>query len=302
MGEFSKRIGEIGEEIVVDFLNLIGWSNPQRNFDIPSINPEKHGKKNHGIDGFFHYRSPMITNTLENVLISSKFSKDPYPNNPASKFKDYYLDLAIAIESFKKSELRSSTLNQHSRLDAAFDRGLIFWLNNTDIDSDLLSKLLRIETPKGVNHDGIYLVDNKRIEFIFDSLQFVKRKLSGCKIEFAYFNSGLNSDDTQVKNGSILPIQYINASILPFRAYDERTGETTFILTSTERFQQDELVKLMGLAKNIGANMQSNTFICFPDYNKVNHEQIVENTKQVFDDPSFTSRLTVYNYNTTFRG
>jgi hypothetical protein len=126
MGEFSKRIGEIGEEIVIDFLNLIGWTNPQRNFDIPSINPDKHNKKNHGIDGYFHYISPMITNTIENIIISSKYSKDPYPNNPITKFKDYYWDLAIAIESFKKSELRSSTLNGHNRIESAFDRGIIF--------------------------------------------------------------------------------------------------------------------------------------------------------------------------------
>jgi hypothetical protein len=46
MGEFSKRIGENGEEIVIKFLTLIGWHDPVRNFDIPSIDPEKHGKKN----------------------------------------------------------------------------------------------------------------------------------------------------------------------------------------------------------------------------------------------------------------
>jgi hypothetical protein len=301
MGEFQKRIGEIGEEIVIDFLSLIGWANPQRNFDIPSVNPEKHQKKNHGIDGYFHYISPMITNTIENILISSKYSKDSYPNNPVTIFKGHYWDLAIAIESFKKSELRNSTLNGHNRIESTFDRGIIFWLNNSEEDVDLVSKLVRIETPKDVIHDGIYLVDNKRIEFIFDSIQFVKSKFVGLPIEFTYFNTGLNSDDTQLKNGSILPVQYINASILPLRVQD-KNGEITFILTTTEKFQQEELTKLMGLAKSIGTNMQSNTFICFPDFNKLNHEQIVENTKQIFDDSSFTNRLSIYNFNSNFRG
>jgi hypothetical protein len=146
------------------------------------------------------------------------------------------------------------------------------------------------------------LVDNKRIEFIFDSIQFVKSKFSGLPVEFTYFNTGLNSDDTQLKNGSVLPVQYINASILPLRVQNERNGEITFILTTTEKFQKEELTKLMRLAKGIGTNMQTNTFICFPDFNKLNHEQIVENTKQIFDDPSFTTRLTVFNYNSNFRG
>lgn len=44
MGEYAKRIGEVGENVVVDFLNIIGWKNPQRNVDILSTNPEEHGK------------------------------------------------------------------------------------------------------------------------------------------------------------------------------------------------------------------------------------------------------------------
>jgi len=41
MGEFSKRIGEIGEEIVTEFMALIGWHQPMKNFDIPSVDPER---------------------------------------------------------------------------------------------------------------------------------------------------------------------------------------------------------------------------------------------------------------------
>ena len=93
MGEFSKRIGELGEEIVVNFLDLIGWHQPSRNFDIPSIDPDKHGKNTHGIDAYFHYQSPMISRTLENILISVKYSKDKYPNTPVEKFKSHYKDL-----------------------------------------------------------------------------------------------------------------------------------------------------------------------------------------------------------------
>ena len=110
MGEFSKRIGDVGEEIVVDFLTLIGWHQPVRNFDIPSIDPEKHEKNTPGIDGYFHYKSPMISRTLENVLFSVKYSKDKYPNAPVEKFKSYYRDLGMAIESFKKSEFILSYL------------------------------------------------------------------------------------------------------------------------------------------------------------------------------------------------
>lgn len=301
MGEFSKRIGEVGEDIVVDFLALIGWNNPVRNFDIPSIDPEKHEKDSHGIDAYFHYKSPMISQTLENILISVKYSKDKYPNAPVEKFKSYYRDLGMAIESFKKSEIRAKNINSRSGIESTFDRGVIFWLNNVDDDSvDLLEKLAKLEAPKDYNHDGIFLIDNKKIEFFFNAIEFVKRKLPGKEIEFTYFSTGLNNDNETPKNGSIMPVQYLGSNVLPIRVQTE-VNKNTFILVSREKFEEEELIKLIGLAKNITANLQSNTIIAFPDYNRLQHEQLVENAKQLVEESSFTNTLSVECFNPNFR-
>lgn len=301
MGEFSKRIGEIGEEIVVDFLSLIGWHDPVRNFDIPSIDPEKHGKKTHGIDAYFHYKSPMIARTLENILISTKYSKEKYPNAPIKKFKEYYKDIGMAIESFKRSELRDSTINNRSDFETVFDRGIIFWLNNVDDDSsDLLQKLSTIVAPNDFSHDGIFLVDNKKIEFIFDSIEFVKHKYPGNQIEFTYFNTGFNSDDSLIKNGTIMPVQYLSSNILPLRV-QTNINEKRLILCSRDNFEENDLIKLIGLAKNITANYPANMVIAFPDYDRLQHEQIVNYVKQSFEESSFTDTLSVENFNPNFR-
>ncbi len=301
MGEFSKRIGEIGEDIVADFLELIGWSQPLRNIDITSIDPEKHDKKSHGIDAFFHYRSPMIARSLENVLISVKYSKNKYPNTPVTKFKEYYKDLAMAIESFKKSDLRFTTNSEHQDIQDVFDRGVIFWLNNVDEDSTgILQKLQKLEAPKDFAHDGIFLVDNEKIEFFFQSIEFVKRKYPTGKVQFTYFNSGYNGDDLVIKNGSIMPIQYLASNILPLKI-ELNNNENILILCSKEKFEREELIKLIGLAKNITANFQASTIITFPDYNRLQHEQIVVASKQSFEDKSFTASLSVENYISNFR-
>lgn len=301
MGEFSKRIGDVGEEIVVDFLALVGWHQPVRNFDIPSIDPEKHAKNSHGIDGYFHYKSPMISRTLENILISVKYSKDKYPNAPVEKFKSYYRDLAMAIESFKKSEIRAKTINNRSDFETTFDRGVIFWLNDVDDDSvDILEKLSKLETPKDFNHDGIFLVDNKKVEFFFKAIEFAKRKYSGKEIQFTYFSTDLNNDNETPKNGSIMPIQYLGSNILPMRVQTD-SEKNTLILCSRENFEEDELIKLIGLAKNITANYQSNTIIAFPDYNRLQHEQLVNNAKLILEESSFTNTLSVENFNPNFR-
>jgi hypothetical protein len=301
MGEFSKRIGEIGEEIVIEFLSLIGWNQLVRNFDIPSIDPEKHGKNSHGIDAYFHYQSPVISRTLENVLISVKYSKDKYPNAPVEKFKEYYRDLGMAIESFKKSGLRADTINQSTNFETVFDRGIIFWLNNIDDDSqDIINKLSRIEVSKDFNHDGIFLVDNKKIEFMFQSIEFVKRKYPNKRIQFTYFNTGLNGDNDSPKNGIIMPIQYFASNIIPLKV-EVDTDKNVLILCSRENFEEKELIKLIGLSKNITANYQSHTVIAFPDYNRLQHEQIVNNTKLIFEELSFTNSLYIENFNSNFR-
>lgn len=301
MGEFSKRIGEHGEELVVEFLSLIGWNQPVRNFDIPSTDPEKHEKKTHGIDGYFHYKSPMIAMTLENILYSVKYSTDIYPNSPIEKFKSHYKDLGMAIESFKKSDLRANTTNNLSDIETTFDRGIIFWLNDVDDDSqDLIQKLFKIEAPKDFNHDGIFLVDNKKIEFFFNAIEFAKRKFPSKQIEFSYFSTGLNNDNLSVKNGTIMPVQYLSSNIIPMKVQTE-SNKNTLIICSKENFEQDELIKLIGLAKNLAGSFQSQTILAFPDYNKLQHEQLVDSAKQTFEEAAFTNSLTVENYKPNFR-
>jgi len=296
MGEYSKRIGEVGEAVVVEFLSLIGWDNPMQNDDIESIDTEFR-KKTNGIDGYYHYINPMISNTIENVLYSVKYSTDPYPlSKIISQFKERYYELSKAIESFKKSILKQQTIEMHDEIENHFDRGILFWLNNSATgENDLLSRLSRVEVNANVEHDGIFLVDNKRIEFIYDSICFALLKYRDYDIEFLYFSNGLNNDERNARNGKIMPIQYINSSIIPLRV--NRGSETIVLLFTIEYFSKEDLMKYMGIAKNIGCNCQGATVICFPDYLESEHLPTVNIVKQIFNDNSFTANLTIANYN-----
>lgn len=299
MGEYSKRVGDVGEKVVADFLKLIGWQDPQRNFDLTSMDTE-HRKYTNGLDGYYHYESHMISNTIENVLYSCKYSSEPYPASQLVKlFKEHYTDLAMTIASFRKSELKQKTISMHENIDTSFERGVLFWLNNSgQTDNDILSKLSKVELNTGIGHDGIFLVDNKRIQFIYDALCFARYTFSkgdGYEVDFIYFNNGLNNDEKNIRNGKIMPVQYINASILPIRAC--KNNETTVMIFSIDNFDKNDLMKFMGIAKNIGCNVQGATQICFPDYMETDHLPEVNNVKQIFNDSSFTANLTVSNYN-----
>jgi hypothetical protein len=245
---------------------------------------------------YFHYSSPMITGVHENIIISSKYSKSAYPNNTVRTFKDYYLDIVKAIESFKLSDIRQKVIDINNGESKYVDRGVLFWLHNSSEGyDDLFSKLGNIDLPKDYAHDGVFLVDNKRIVFIHDSINFARTKFTKGDIDFIYFSTGLNYDERIPKNGKIMPVQYINSSILPLRI--QFNTETIVMISSINGFEESELLKLMGLAKNIGWNVQGKTLITFPDYSETNHQQIVNDLKQSFNDSSFTFQLEIANYN-----
>ena len=64
MGELSKTIGEIGENITGNFFDLIGWNHALPNEPLGCLRPQKHARKGskkgkretHGID--YLYRIP----------------------------------------------------------------------------------------------------------------------------------------------------------------------------------------------------------------------------------------------------
>lgn len=323
MGEFSKRIGEYGEEIVSEFLNLVGWE-LQSNFDISckyqdehlpskkrieaeivaSEKPEKkaHLRRTHGIDFAYFYENPLISNTLDNVLISSKFSDKEYPKTPvgkSSKFKDYIEDLTFALECFMKEQLRGEFIGNRS-YNKVHDVGVLFWLNNANDNSDVIKELYTSRIPSEYNFEAIYLVDNRRMGFIYDSIQYVKfgfqkdDEKTKPNWYFVYYLTGKNSGQLSSKEGKILPVQLLTTGILPFKIVKE--NEVILCLTVIDNFSNETFAKILGLARDIGINFQGKTYIAFPDYNKPNHENIVEKVKRLYNNSLFTKNVFVENF------
>jgi len=117
MGELSKKIGEHGEKVIRNFLKCIGWHNPSYGESIPGYDPGNHEqkkdtpRKTHGVDLFFSYKSNLEDFTLDNVLVSVKYTSKPYDSPPNSIFKVHFKDLAQTIACFSKSSLRDENNN-----------------------------------------------------------------------------------------------------------------------------------------------------------------------------------------------
>jgi hypothetical protein len=310
MGELSKRIGEYGENIVEQFLAAIGWKNLQKGFDIPCLLNDKHSmtdmpRQTHGIDFLYTYKSPLISNVLNNVVISSKFKTKKYPNNPNVKFKKYFDDLAIAIECFSISEKRNEITSGFDNYLKINDIGLLFWLNNSNEEgnyNDLIEKVSNAQIKDDYNIHCIFVVDNKRIMFILDVIKFLKSEFQNFDFSFYYPNTGQNISPIERENtGSYLPVEYINSSILPIKLQNkDNAKEVYFALFSIDCFEKGDFRRIMGVAKDISTNLTSKVFICFPDYDEIAHSNEARQAKQQFIDTNFSSTVFVKNYRNQF--
>ena len=69
MGEWSRRIGEVGEQVVGEFLDLIGWGNSQRNIELPCMKRQQHSngtnsRSTHGIGEHLNYAMSKYTQAI----------------------------------------------------------------------------------------------------------------------------------------------------------------------------------------------------------------------------------------------
>src|ERR1043165_2286221 len=85
VGEWSKKVGEFGEDIAGEFLHTIGWGAAQKGVELSCTRPEVHKRgsaerRTHGIDYLVSYPSPLFDAVGHNLVVSVKHSAEPYPD------------------------------------------------------------------------------------------------------------------------------------------------------------------------------------------------------------------------------
>lgn len=304
MGEWSKKIGEYGENVVEKFLSVIGWDNPAKGIQIKcSKQNEEHKNKEgkpvhtHGIDFLYSYMSPLVDGQLNNIIISSKYKTEKYPNSPTNLFKEFFEDLVNTVDCFDSSEQKNQVLEDNHQFSSINDVGVLFWLNNQkDSNDDLISVIANARIDRAMD-TTIYIMDNKHVAFILDLISYIKAS-NKYNYSFFYPSTGQNINPiSRTDNGTILPVEYINSSIIPIRLENKNNpNEVIFLVGSIDGFDQDVFKRLMGLAKDMAKHLTGEVIIGFPDYNDLNHKNTVSITKQGFDDVDFAKTVSVVNY------
>ena len=305
MGEWSRKIGEYGEDVVKKFLSIIGWNDCGEGISLPcmKINNE-HLNENgnpchsHGIDYLYSYDSPLIDGHINNVLISVKFKTSKYPNTPTNIFKGFMEDLIMQMECFEYSEKKDSLLFDRS-CNTVSDIGVLFWLNNQEDSNDDLISIISSARIDCNSDRTIYIMDNKRVAFILDVMKFVKTKVNEYDYAFFYPSTGLNINPiNRNSSGKILPVEYINSSIIPIKLQNRANPKENYLFIAVlDDFEEDSFTRVMGLAKEISSTFASQTIIGFHNYNDLNHGESVSNAKLRFQESEYTRTVAVINFN-----
>lgn len=311
MGELSKKIGEHGERVVRNFLGVIGWDGAQEGETLTCSEPRKHqrtagsDRKTHGIDLFYSSKSNLQDFTLDNVIISVKYTSSAYPKEPRSLFKSHIKDLAQTVECFMSSELRAENNESYEMtgITSASDTGVLFWLTNEKTsDQDVVSKVSSIQLDKELEFGSIHVVDNAKAAFIYDSITFAKNKYINSKIYFHYAFGSANYNDPDIKKyGSILPVEYLTSSILPLRVIDDN-GQVTFCISCSENFSEESISRLLSLASDVSLEFTKEFVFLFPDYDPLQHESIVNKSKRLLQDKDNVVSISVFSFDNDFRG
>ncbi len=265
----------------------------------------KNGRKTHGIDVFHSFRSNLQDYTLDYIVLSVKYTSEPYPSYPVSKFKEHLKDLSQTIECFMKSDLRSLNNEEYemSGIARANDVGVLFWLtNHKESDQDVIAKISNINLDRNLNFSTIYVVDNNRAAFIYNSINYLSKNYDSFELYFHYAFSSSNFKDPKIdKFGKIMPVEYFSSNLLPFRLVDKITNKVSFCLASREEFSEDVINRLLCLVSDVSQDFTDDFIFIFPDYDPLEHEKILTKSKQARSRNGEFLNVTVKSYNYDFR-
>ncbi|RDL15985.1 GapS4a family protein [Serratia fonticola] len=306
MGEYSKLVGDIGEEIVSKILGLLGWANHSKNNYI-DCNKKAHAVKTHGIDGLFAYESPLESGTIDNVLVSSKFSASPY-SRVNSTFKSHLQDLAYALECYARSPLKKE-VNDGLGLSNSLRKnevGVLFYINN-DMSvekQDIISQVKSIRINPELKFKTIHLVDNARAAFLYKSISYVRGKNVGKNVYFFYPQTSLNFTGLNKKYyGKILPVDYISSPIIPF--FIENGGDTqpTVCLVTSLSLTKTNVEYLVSFVRDLVSDVTKDLLFLFPNYNQLLHADMISKINMgIRQREEVAIQINVGSYSDDFRG
>ncbi|HAY3563131.1 TPA: hypothetical protein JRW62_002133 [Elizabethkingia meningoseptica] len=310
MGEWSKSIGEKGESIVkFIFEDILNFNSLIENDTINCIKGGKHkskdaksNKTSHGIDGLVSYKNPLEDYTLDVCLISSKYVGGEYPQYPSTLFREHIKDLAHTLECFNNSKLKNSINQGFNGINKTEIFGVLVWLSNTsDLKFDLVSKVNNIQIDSDLVFDKIILLDNNKVNFLYESIYRTKETVGNGKVDFVYHNTGLNFMSIhEYSYGQIFPLNYLYSDIIALRIEKDNIISLTIFIN--DDFEEEQFVQILNFAKSFDhLNSIHKIALNYRTYDYLLHEKLVKEKLMKFSNYRLKENLEIKSFPSDFR-
>lgn len=309
MGEWSKSVGEKGEKLLKFlFEDILNYNSLIENKTIGCFKGQKHieGKSErttHGLDGVVSYVSPLEDATIDIAIISSKYESKEYIKYPSTQFKSHIKNLAQTIECFHNSKLKNN-INKNFSSDIRKTEviGVLLWLSNeSNLDFELTSKVANIQIDDDYLVDKIILVDNHRINFLFESIYSTIQKYGIDKVNFVYHDTGINSIKYQENTfGKVFPLNYLYSDVILLRV--ENSDEIEFHIYVNDDFNEMQFVQMLNFAQSFdNLNAAKKVVLFYKNYDYLNFEGLVKEKLSQFNNYRLEKNLQLRKFPADFR-
>ena len=310
MGEWSKSIGEKGELISkFVFEEILNFNALIENESINCVRGLKHkdssaksNKSTHGVDGLISYKNPLEDYTLDIGIISSKYIRDEYPKYPITLFKSHIKDLAQTLECFNNSKLKNNINQNFTGVNKTEVFGILVWLSNkSDLNFDLVSKVDNILIDPDLVFDKIILLDNSKVNFLYESIYRTRENFGTNNIDFVYHNSGLNFTSLQENSfGKIFPLNYLYSDIIVLRVEKENIISLQIFINNA--FEEEQFSQILNFAKSFDhLNTVNKTILNYRNYDYLENEKSVKEKLVKFPKYQLDKNLELKKFPSDFR-
>lgn len=164
----------------------------------------------------------------------------------------------------------------------------------------MIEKLGDYKVSDALDFESIYLVDNSRASFLFNSITNAKNVFGNSIIEFFHPATGYNETaKNRLSSSTIMPVQYINSSILPLKIID---GNNEYlILNCIDPFYADDFAQMVSLAQKITQGWATKVYLLFSAYNEDVNGLDYRRVMLKLKDRKFVDKLVVGTFLPGFR-
>lgn len=299
MGEKSKTIGELGENIYGEMLSIFGWSHAE-NISIYCNKRSSHNKISHGIDSLVIQKNPLIAEETEIGIVSVKnIQSGKYSSN----FKNYANDVIETSTCFMRST-RSAEYLESVNTKRKTEKQLLFWITNDKGDNhSTIKEISNVYTTTKEDYKYLIVADNRTIAFHYNLREFIKIKfIDALSVDYFYPDTGLNEtiNELRLLQGKKLPIDWISSPIISYKV-SLRDDKNVLVLGLNEAFEEDSFRRLMGLSQNLTGGWCNKIILCFPDYRYQEHKKIKDKVLLQIADEDFSGLIDIASFNPSFQ-